>query len=66
MNSKIATIITLIALLSIFLAQNTEVVQLRLFIWELAMSRALMFIFLVIIGIVLGWFIRGHKTHTEE
>jgi uncharacterized integral membrane protein len=62
MKLKLTAIIAIIILLSILILQNTEVVQLRFLIWELAMSRVLMFIMLVIIGMALGWYIRGHKS----
>lgn len=62
MNLKLMLIIMLLVLLSIFILQNTEVVQLRFLIWELAMSRILMFLILVLIGMALGWYIRGHRS----
>ena len=30
------------------------------------MSRALMFEFLVLIGIAIGWFLRGHLQHKHQ
>jgi uncharacterized integral membrane protein len=47
---------------AVFIVQNAEVVELRFLFWELAMSRALMFVFLVLIGIAAGWLLHGH-TH---
>jgi hypothetical protein len=39
------------------------IVELHLFFWKIAMSRALMFAFLVVIGIAIGWLLRGHKSN---
>ena len=46
--------------------QNTEVVELRFLFWKMAMSRALMFVFLVLIGITVGWLLRGHMLHKAQ
>lgn len=59
-NYKLITILVLAGLLVVFIVQNTAVVEIRLFFWTLAMSRSLMFFLLVCIGIVIGWFLRGH------
>ncbi len=54
MNAKLFIILVLIALVAVFIVQNAEVVELRFLFWTLAMSRALMFVFLVLIGIAAG------------
>jgi len=69
MNLKLFTTLFLIALAAIFIVQNADVVELRFLFWTLAMSRALMFVFLVLSGIAIGWLLRGHllhKTRHEE
>ena len=63
MNPKIISILVLIALAAIFIIQNAEVVELRFLFWTMSMSRALMFVFLVLIGMAVGWLLRGHKQH---
>ncbi len=63
MNAKLFIILVLIALVAVFVVQNAEVVELRFLFWTLAMSRALMFVFLVLIGIAAGWLLRGHSPH---
>ena len=60
MNAKLIAILVLIALVAVFIVQNAEVVELRFLFWKLGMSRALMFVFLVLIGIAAGWLLRGH------
>jgi len=63
MNLKLFTTLVLIALAAIFIVQNADVVELRFLFWQIAMSRALMFVFLVLIGIAIGWLLRGHMLH---
>ena len=66
MNVKLFIILVLIALVAVFIVQNAEVVELRFLFWTLAMSRALMFVFLVLIGIAAGWLLRGHTSHKTQ
>ena len=66
MNAKLFIILVLIALVAVFIVQNAEVVELRFLFWTLAMSRALMFVFLVLIGIAAGWLLRGHSLHKTQ
>jgi putative membrane protein len=63
MNPKLVTAITLIVITILFVLQNAAVVELRFLIWTVAMSRALMVFLLVIIGIGIGWLLRGHVAH---
>lgn len=66
MNLKLFSILALIALAAIFIVQNVEVVELRFLFWTLAMSRALLFVFLVLVGIAVGWLLRGHFLKKPE
>ena len=59
MNIKIFTLLILAGLTIIFVIQNVAVVELRFLFWEIAMSRVLMFPFLILIGILIGWLLRG-------
>ncbi|MCG6939296.1 MAG: LapA family protein [Gammaproteobacteria bacterium] len=63
MNLKLFTTLALIALATIFIVQNVEVVEVRFLFWKMGMSRALMFVLLVLIGIAVGWLLRGHFPH---
>lgn len=66
MNQKPYFILALIALAAVFIVQNAEVVELRFLFWTMSMSRALMFVFLLLIGIAVGWLLRGHFLHKPE
>jgi len=58
---KLFLIISLIALGAIFIVQNVEIVEIRFLLWTMSMSRALMFMFLLLTGIVVGWLLRAYK-----
>lgn len=69
MNAKLVAILLLVSLATVFIVQNVEVVEVRFLFWKLAMSRAFMYIFLVLIGIAVGWLVCAHTQHkrrTEE
>jgi uncharacterized integral membrane protein len=45
----------LVALVLIFVLQNTQVVEFQLFYWKVSMSRALLLLGNFLIGFVVGW-----------
>ena len=63
MNSKILISLSLIALILVFVFQNTTVVEIQFFWWSLSMSRALMVFAVLIVGIVIGWLWGSHFMH---
>jgi uncharacterized integral membrane protein len=52
--AKYITIAILIALVIVFVLQNIEVVEVRFLAWTISMSRALMLVAILLIGIVAG------------
>jgi len=63
MHVKLIIVLALIALLSIFIIQNSDVVALQFLFWKIEMSRALMFVFVLLFGTGIGWFLRGYLMH---
>ncbi|MBW2058164.1 MAG: LapA family protein [Deltaproteobacteria bacterium] len=61
--AKVKSIVSgvLIALVIVFVVQNTETVQVRLLFWKVSMSWALMVLIALLIGIVAGWLVRGTR-----
>ena len=55
MPVKTIVFIVLAILIVIFTIQNTQVVQIKFFIWEASISRALMLLGTLFIGIIFGW-----------
>jgi uncharacterized integral membrane protein len=52
---KFIIITIAIALFAVLLVQNAEVVSLKLFFWEISMSRIIFFPILILIGFVVGF-----------
>ncbi len=57
MKPKTIIILILIALAVVFLIQNTQVVEVQIFFWKIAMSRIIMIIFFLIVGFIVGYFV---------
>lgn len=70
MNAKIISILTLIILVVIFITQNVTVVEVNLFFWQITISRALLIFITLLIGFLLGWFLKSYldykKTQTDK
>jgi len=45
----------LVALVIIFVLQNTQVVEFQFFFWKVSLSRALLLFLNFLIGVVVGW-----------
>ena len=60
MNFKFGFLLFLAALFALFVLQNIEEVQVRFLLWSISMSRAIMFFFVITIGIAIGWLLHGH------
>ena len=63
MNPKMITLLVLVSLATVFILQNMSVVELHFLVWQMSMSRALMFLLLVLVGVAIGWLLRGHVLH---
>jgi uncharacterized integral membrane protein len=63
---KIVTVSALVILAFIFVFQNAGVVELRFLFWSLSMSRALMAMFLFLIGVSVGWLFHGHLVRKKS
>ena len=50
--------ICLIALVLIFVVQNTQVVEFRFLVWTISTSRALMLFGTLAIGFIAGWLLK--------
>ena len=52
----------LIAIVIVFVIQNTQVVDVRLLAWKVSMSRALMLLGTFLMGIIAGWLLRTPRS----
>lgn len=66
MNTKLYVSLAIVALAAVFIVQNMEVVEIRFLFWKIGMSRSLMFIFLTLAGVVVGWLLRGYMSHKRS
>ncbi|MFB0564319.1 MAG: lipopolysaccharide assembly protein LapA domain-containing protein [Candidatus Aminicenantaceae bacterium] len=57
MKPKTIIILVLIVLTLVILIQNTQVVEVQLFFWKIAMSRIIMISFLLFMGFLIGYLV---------
>ncbi|HKJ75812.1 MAG TPA: lipopolysaccharide assembly protein LapA domain-containing protein [Gammaproteobacteria bacterium] len=57
-HTRTVLAVALVAAVLIFVLQNTAVVEVDLLFWTVAMSRSLMLLLVLLIGVALGWI--GH------
>jgi uncharacterized integral membrane protein len=57
MKQKTIIILILIILAFVILIQNTQVVEVQIFYWKIAMSRIIMITFMLIVGFVIGYLV---------
>ena len=62
MSVKKIIILILFALVLIFVIQNVEIVEVRLLVWKVSISRSLMLLGTLIIGLIAGWVLKGAKS----
>lgn len=65
MNNKMIIGLVLAGLAVLFIIQNVAVVEIRFLFWTFAMSRSLFMIFLLVIGIVVGWLLNSYYHHRK-
>jgi len=63
---KLSTSLVLLVLATIFLIQNTQVVQISIIFWSISMSAAIMVVTLLVVGILIGWFLNGYLSNKKE
>jgi len=54
-NPRVIAVLVLVALLLILLFQNTQVVTLKIYFWEIAMSQIILIPLVLLIGFVAGY-----------
>jgi uncharacterized integral membrane protein len=60
MNFKLILILIIVGLAVIFITQNVAAVEVNFLLWSLSLSRALLIFFVLIIGMILGWFLNSY------
>ena len=65
-NFKLFVILTLVIIATIFLVQNTQVVNINLLLWTYSISVSLAIVSMLIIGILVGWFLKSYLAHKKK
>ncbi|MDO9577407.1 MAG: LapA family protein [Candidatus Cloacimonadales bacterium] len=63
MKFKSYLILAILLLTAIILIQNTEVVEFKIFFWQISMSRIILFPALLVIGFIVGYIIAKVHRH---
>lgn len=66
MKTKIIVIIILAILLIIFVLQNTQMIQIKFWFWELSIPRALLLFVCFAIGLVIGLIVPSSRSRKED
>lgn len=60
MSFPLFLVLALTGVTIIFVSQNVAVVDMNFLFWTISMSRALLLIFTLAIGFLLGWFLHAY------
>ena len=60
MSFKLVLMLLLSVIVVVFIFQNTTVVEIRFLFWTVSMSRALMILTVLAIGMLLCWLLHGY------
>jgi len=63
MNARLILVLILTGFAVAFIAQNTQVAELRFLFWTLTMSRALLLFLVLTIGVITGWVLHAWFIH---
>jgi putative membrane protein len=66
MNFKIILIIILVCFSLIFVAQNIDIVTVNFLFWDISMSRAVLILFSLLIGLIIGWFLHSYFLYLKN
>jgi len=66
MNLKMLIVLILAGLAVLFIIQNVAVVEIQLLFWAVQISRSLLILLLLAIGIIIGWFLHGYVRHRRN
>jgi uncharacterized integral membrane protein len=61
MRYKLIAGIVLVGMAVLFIMQNVTAVEMTFLFWTLTMSRALLMLLILLIGVILGWLLHGGR-----
>ena len=65
-NIKLIIILFLILVASLFLVQNTQVVNIRIIFWTYSLSVSIVIVSMLIVGILIGWFLKSYISYKKN
>ncbi len=65
MKYKIIIFVILSILFVLFILQNIAIIEIQFLFWSLKISQSLLIFLLLLIGTVMGWFLRGYYTYRK-
>jgi len=66
MNAKLVVSLVVACLVVIFIVQNMAVVKVNILFWSLSMSRSLLVIVLVGVGMLVGWLLNSYVSYRHR
>jgi len=58
---RLVGVLALVLLFAIIVLQNTQVVDIQVLFWRLSMSRIILLLFSLAVGLVAGYYVRGRR-----
>lgn len=66
MQFKLVVILLLAGLAVLFIVQNVAAVEIQFLIWSLQISRSLLMLLMLLIGIAIGWILHGYLRYRNS
>ncbi len=66
MSFNLMMVLTLAGIALLFIIQNVASVDVNFLLWTVSMSRALLIIFTLVIGFLLGWFLHSYSSYRKN
>lgn len=63
---RLIGVLALVLLFAIVILQNTQIVDIRVLFWQLSMSRIILLLFSLVVGFVVGYYIKSRRRGTGE
>jgi len=63
---RLIGVLALVLLFVIIILQNTQVVDIRVLFWYLSMSRIILLLFSLMVGFVIGYYVRRGRQQSGE
>jgi uncharacterized integral membrane protein len=66
MNLRLTLVLILSSMAVLFIAQNSNVVEIGFLSWRASMSGALLILFTLVTGFLMGWFLHSYLLYRKS